>query len=202
MDYWSRFNIPMTWIMSPPILSCRCVLSCRFSSQTHPQRPTLPPTALCPGAWKIARRLLPCPSPWSNAHCSSVNSLIIVSNSFLLLLVRHLLLVAMHLFLIAYCFPSESDQTQLKWTVVVVNWTEQAFQSWVSIGVMKVWKQRVPGASPGPMVIRPAPSDQTLQTSGPTKLRIQSSKEGKDLSLPLLSISAILETIVRNKEPN
>ena len=30
--------------------------------------------------------------------------LILVSTSFLLLLVRHLLLVAMHLFLVAYCF--------------------------------------------------------------------------------------------------
>ena len=33
-----------------------------------------------------------------------LRSVLIVSNSFLLLLVRHLLLEAMHLFLVAYCF--------------------------------------------------------------------------------------------------
>ena len=44
----------------------------------------------------------------SGANGTVVLNFIIVSNSFLLLLVRPLLLVAMHLFLVAYCFYAQN----------------------------------------------------------------------------------------------
>ena len=51
-----------------------------------------------------------CPRAETLSKITPSRFLLLVPNSFLLLLVRHLFLVAMHLFLVAYCFKQNHTQ--------------------------------------------------------------------------------------------